>query len=141
MAVYKLGAVEARFAELIWENEPLPSNRLAKLAEQELGWKKSTTYTILKRLCERGLFQNEGGQVSSLVSLSLIHISDEVPDEAERHGGDKDKRDYDDYSFFQFASSLHTLASSLFSQAVIKLSLKTAGFSKDFFCDIILMRF
>ncbi len=68
MAVYKLGAVEARFAELIWENEPLPSNRLAKLAEQELGWKKSTTYTILKRLCERGLFQNEGGQVSSLVS-------------------------------------------------------------------------
>ena len=46
MAVYKLGAVEARFAELIWENEPLPSNRLAKLAEQELGWKKSTTYTI-----------------------------------------------------------------------------------------------
>ena len=68
MAVYKLGAVEARFAELIWENEPLPSNRLTKLAEQELGWKKSTTYTILKRLCERGLFQNEGGQVSSLVS-------------------------------------------------------------------------
>lgn len=68
MAIYKLGAVEARFAELIWENEPLPSNRLAKLAEQELGWKKSTTYTILKRLCERGLFQNEGGQVSSLVS-------------------------------------------------------------------------
>ena len=68
MAVYRLGAVEARFAELIWENEPLPSNRLAKLAEQELGWKKSTTYTILKRLCERGLFQNEGGQVSSLVS-------------------------------------------------------------------------
>ena len=53
MAVYKLGAVEARFAELIWENEPLPSNRLAKLAELELGWKKSTTYTILKRLCER----------------------------------------------------------------------------------------
>ena len=60
--------MEARFAELIWENEPLPSNRLAKLAEQELGWKKSTTYTILKRLCERGLFQNEGGQVSSLVT-------------------------------------------------------------------------
>lgn len=68
MAVYKLGAVEARFAELIWANEPLSSNRLAKLAEQELSWKKSTTYTILKRLCERGLFRNEGGEVSSLVS-------------------------------------------------------------------------
>ena len=84
MAVYKLGAVEARFAELIWENEPLPSNRLAKLAEQELGWKKSTTYTILKRLCERGLFQNEGGQVSSLVSREEFQAaqSEQFVDEA-----------------------------------------------------------
>ena len=84
MAVYKLGAVEARFAELIWENEPLPSNRLAKLAEQELGWKKSTTYTILKRLCERGLFQNEGGQVSSLVSREEFQAaqSEEFVEEA-----------------------------------------------------------
>ena len=77
MAVYKLGAVEARFAELIWENEPLPSNRLTKLAEQELGWKKSTTYTILKRLCERGLFQNEGGR-------SRPRLAGGVPGRAER---------------------------------------------------------
>ena len=87
MAVYKLGAVEARFAELIWENEPLPSNRLAKLAEQELGWKKSTTYTILKRLCERGLFQNEGGQVSSLVSRAEFQAAQSEQFVEEAFGG------------------------------------------------------
>lgn len=87
MAVYKLGAVEARFAELIWENEPLPSNRLTKLAEQELGWKKSTTYTILKRLCERGLFQNEGGQVSSLVSREEFRAAQSEQFVEEAFGG------------------------------------------------------
>ena len=87
MSVYKLGAVEARFAELIWENEPLPSNRLAKLAEQELGWKKSTTYTILKRLCERGLFQNEGGQVSSLVSREEFQAAQSEQFVEEAFGG------------------------------------------------------
>lgn len=87
MAVYKLGAVKARFAELIWENEPLPSNRLAKLAEQELGWKKSTTYTILKRLCERGLFQNEGGQVSSLVSREEFQAAQSEQFVEEAFGG------------------------------------------------------
>lgn len=64
----KLGEIEARFADIIWQNEPLPSRRLAELAEAELGWKRSTTYTILKRLCGRGLFQNQGGTVSSRVS-------------------------------------------------------------------------
>ena len=68
MGEMKLGAVEARFADIIWHNEPLSSNYLAKLAEQELFWKKSTTYTILKRLCDRGIFQNQSGTVSSLVS-------------------------------------------------------------------------
>ena len=87
MAVYKLGAVEARFAELIWENEPLPSNRLTRLAEQELGWKKSTTYTILKRLCERGLFQNEGGQVSSLVSREEFQAAQSEQFVEEAFGG------------------------------------------------------
>lgn len=68
MSKYKLGAVEARFADMIWAQEPVSSGELAKLAQQELTWKKSTTYTVLKRLCERGLFQNEGGTVSALVS-------------------------------------------------------------------------
>ena len=68
MSEYRLGAVEARFADIIWENEPLTSAELVKLCEQELTWKKSTTYTVLKRLCERGIFQNEKGTVSSLIS-------------------------------------------------------------------------
>lgn len=68
MVEYRLGEVEMKFAELIWNNEPLSSGELAKLSEKELGWKKSTTYTILKRISERGLFQNEGGIVTSLVS-------------------------------------------------------------------------
>lgn len=64
----KLGVIETRFAELIWEREPLSSGELVKLCQQELNWKKSTTYTVLKKLCQRGLFQNENGQVRSLVS-------------------------------------------------------------------------
>ena len=68
MAELKLGTVEAQFAEIIWENEPLSSTELVKLAGEKLGWKKSTTYTILKRLCQREIFQNEGGTVTSLLS-------------------------------------------------------------------------
>lgn len=63
-----LGEAERRFAEMIWENAPLPSTALVKLAEDALGWKKSTTYTVLKRLCEKGLFQNEGGTVRVLLT-------------------------------------------------------------------------
>ena len=68
MADLKLGAVESRFADLIWENEPLSSAALVKLSEENLSWKKSTTCTVLKRLCERGLFRNQGGTVTSLLS-------------------------------------------------------------------------
>lgn len=64
----KLGAVESRFADIIWSHEPLHSRELVKLCESELNWKKPTTYTVLRRLCERGIFQNEGGMVSSLIS-------------------------------------------------------------------------
>lgn len=68
MAEYKLGEIEMRFADIIWNHEPLPSGELVKLCAQELDWKKSTTYTILRRVCERGLFQNQAGMVTSLVS-------------------------------------------------------------------------
>ncbi len=64
----KLGAIEARFADLIWQHEPVGSGELVKLSQQELGWKKPTTYTVLRRLCERGLFQNENSVVTSCVS-------------------------------------------------------------------------
>ncbi len=64
----KLGVVEAKFAELIWQNEPLTSGELVKLCENELNWKKSTSYTVLKKLCDRGIFKNEGSVVTSLIS-------------------------------------------------------------------------
>ena len=68
MAEYKLGQIETIFADMIWDNEPVTSRRLTELAADHLNWKRTTTYTILKRLCDRGLFQNEGGTVTSLVS-------------------------------------------------------------------------
>ena len=84
MSDYKLGEIEARFADLIWKYEPLTSGELVKLAEKELTWKKSTTYTVLRRLCEKGIFQNEGGQVTSLISREEFHAaqSEEFVNEA-----------------------------------------------------------
>ena len=64
----KLGVVEGKFADIIWENEPLSSGMLVKLCEQKLEWKKSTTYTMLKRLCERGIFQNENSVVTARIT-------------------------------------------------------------------------
>ena len=68
MSEFKTGSAEARFADLIWENEPIASGELAKLGEMEFGWKKTTSFTVLKRLCERGIFQNLSGTVTSLLS-------------------------------------------------------------------------
>ena len=65
---FRLGVVETRFAELIWAHEPLSSGELVKLCARELEWKKSTTCTVLKKLCDRGLFQNQDGIVTSIVS-------------------------------------------------------------------------
>ncbi len=64
----RLGTVESKFADLIWEKEPIPSGELVKLCERELTWKKPTTYTVLRKLCEKGIFKNEKGIVSSLIS-------------------------------------------------------------------------
>lgn len=63
-----LGVIESRFADLIWQHEPLSTQELVRLCEAELSWKRTTTYTVLKRLSERGLFCNEGGTVTSLIS-------------------------------------------------------------------------
>ncbi len=68
MAQYKLGEIETAFANLIWDNEPMTSGQLAALCGKKLGWKKSTTYTVLRKLCDRGIFQNEGGMVTSRIS-------------------------------------------------------------------------
>lgn len=63
-----LGVVESRFADIIWAHEPLHSRELVKLCEAELNWKKPTTYTVLRRLCDRGIFQNRDGMVTSVIS-------------------------------------------------------------------------
>lgn len=63
MEAYKLGEMEARFADLIWEHAPIRSGELTKLCEEQFDWKRTTTYTMLKRLCERGIFSNENGTV------------------------------------------------------------------------------
>ena len=68
MAEIQLGAVEARFADIIWEREPVTSTELIKLAAAELTWKRTTTHTVLRRLCDKGLFQNNNGVVTSLLS-------------------------------------------------------------------------
>ena len=68
MEEIRLGLVESRFADIIWEQEPLTSRELVKLCLEKLEWKKSTTYTVLKKLCDRGIFQNQDGTVTSLIS-------------------------------------------------------------------------
>lgn len=84
MAEYRLGEVEMKFASLVWDNEPVKSGELAKLCEKELGWKKSTTYTVLKRLCGKGIFKNDKGTVISLVSYEKFRAvqSEQFVDEA-----------------------------------------------------------
>ncbi len=69
----ELGAVQERFADIVWEHEPIGSGDLVKICEKELGWKKPTTYTVLRKLCEKGLLKNEDGVVSSLVSREAFY--------------------------------------------------------------------
>lgn len=64
----ELGEIQEQFAEIIWENEPVASGELVKIAKERLDWKKSTTYTVLRKLCEKGLFQNNGGVVTSMIT-------------------------------------------------------------------------
>ena len=68
MEQYKLGEMEQKFAELIWKKAPITTGELTKLCEQEFSWKRTTTYTMLKRLCERSLFANDNGTVIVLMS-------------------------------------------------------------------------
>ncbi len=63
-----MGALESRFADIIWKHEPLLSRELIKMAEDELNWKSTTSYTVLKRLCERRIFQLKEKTVTSLIS-------------------------------------------------------------------------
>ena len=83
----KLGAVEAQFADIIWENAPLSSGCLVKLCQEKLEWKKSTTYTVLKKLCTRGLAQNENAVVTALVTRDRVRQYDSAAVVDGRFGG------------------------------------------------------
>lgn len=87
MSDIRMGEAESRFAEIIWNNEPLSSGQLAKLAEGELNWKKTTSFTVLKRLCDRGIFQNEGGTVTSKLSREEYYARHSQQYVAETFGG------------------------------------------------------
>jgi predicted transcriptional regulator len=64
----RLGAIESRFADIVWERAPLSTSELIKLCEVEFDWKRTTTYTVLKRLSERGIFKNDNGTVTIVIS-------------------------------------------------------------------------
>ena len=68
MAEIQMGMVEAKFADIIWQHAPVTSSQLVKLGEAELGWKRTTVHTVLRRLCDKGLFQNDGGLVTVKMS-------------------------------------------------------------------------
>lgn len=75
MREIELGDVQAAFADIIWANEPIGSGELVKICEKEFNWKKPTTYTVLRKLCEKGLFRNEDGVVISLISKEEFNAS------------------------------------------------------------------
>lgn len=75
MSDYQMGTVEAKFADIIWAREPVSSSELVKIAAEEFDWKKSTTYTVLKRLCEKGIFKNDGGNVTSVITKEEFYAA------------------------------------------------------------------
>ena len=76
MDVPKVFESEYRFCLILWENEPIKSGDLAKICAEQLDWKKSTTYTVIKRLEERGILKNENSVVTSLVSKEDVQCSE-----------------------------------------------------------------
>ena len=75
MTDLELGAIQERFADIFWAHEPIASGELAKICEKELNWKRPTTYTVLRKLCEKGLLQNEKGIVRALISRDAFYAS------------------------------------------------------------------
>ena len=76
METPKVFESEYRFCLILWENEPVKSSRLVELCKEELGWKPTTTYTVIKRLSERGVLKNENTVVTSLVSKDEVQAAE-----------------------------------------------------------------
>ena len=72
MANFRLAEGEYRFACIVWDNEPLPSGKLVELSQERLGWIKSTTYTVLKKLVDRGILRNENAVVTAAVPKEAV---------------------------------------------------------------------
>ena len=87
MRDYKLTESEEKFADIIWQNEPISSGELVKLSESEMNWKKSTTYTILKKLCDKGIFQNENAIVSSQITKDEYYAKQSIRFVEDTFGG------------------------------------------------------
>ena len=84
MVEMRFGAVESRFADVVWAHVPMTTGELVKLCEKEFNWKRTTTYTSLKRLCERGVFQSQDGIVTALISREEFYAmqSEKVVEES-----------------------------------------------------------
>jgi BlaI family penicillinase repressor len=87
MQGYKLAKMETKFAQIIWDHEPIPSGELVKLCEEKLQWKKSTTYTMLKRLEEKGVFENREGMVAALIKKDEFYAGQSKHFVEETFGG------------------------------------------------------
>ncbi|NLC68858.1 MAG: BlaI/MecI/CopY family transcriptional regulator [Clostridiaceae bacterium] len=87
MNEYRLTGSEEKFAELVWRNEPIGSGELVKLCEKEMNWKKSTTYTVLKKLCDKGIFRNENAVVSSIITREEYYANQSIRFVEDTFGG------------------------------------------------------
>lgn len=87
MGDMRLGAVETRFAEIIWANAPMSTGMLVKLSQEVLSWKRTTTYTVLKRLCEKGLFRTENSTVEVVIDRDAFYARQSEEYVQESFGG------------------------------------------------------
>ena len=87
MPEFELGAVQARFAELLWQRVPIGSGEVVKLCAEQFGWKKSTTYTVLHKLEEKGLFRNDGGTVKACLTREQFNAGKSEQVISESFGG------------------------------------------------------
>ena len=92
MIDFELGAVQERFADIVWANEPIGSGELVKICDKELNWKKPTTYTVLRKLCEKGLF----------ITLRFVSVEEDICDIREK---EKKKEDSSVFAAIRFCNS------------------------------------
>ena len=85
--IYTLTNSEEKFAQLLWENEPIASGEIVKLVQKELCWKKSTTYTVLKKLCNKGIFKNKETIVSSIINKDEYYANQSIRFVEDTFGG------------------------------------------------------